>query len=64
MVLSVIKYRLIYNFLGESKSQSRISGSRVMAILLNKWISPIGKSGEASWWRVGWTNTPKWWIGA
>ena len=32
--------------------QNRITGSRVMLILLNGWIIPIGQSGEANWWRV------------
>ena len=29
--------------------QYRITVSRVTAILMNGWIFPIGKSGEASW---------------
>ena len=33
-------------------NQNGITGSRVKAILLNGWVSPIGKSGEASRWRV------------
>ena len=32
--------------------QNRITGSTVTAILLNEWIFPIGKSGEASQWRA------------
>ena len=32
--------------------QNCITGSRVMAILLNGIIFPIGQSGEASRWRV------------
>ena len=30
----------------------RITGSEVTAILLNRWIFPIGQTGEASRWRV------------
>ena len=29
-----------------------LTGSRVTAVLLNKWIFPIGQSIEASRWRV------------
>ena len=50
MVLSILQFFLeILNLKGH---QNRITGSRVTAILLNWWISPIGQSGEASRWRV------------
>ena len=32
--------------------QYRITGSRVTAILLNRWIFCIGQSGKSSRWRV------------
>ena len=32
--------------------QNRINGSRVTVILLSEQIFPIGRSAEASWWRV------------
>ena len=34
------------------RHQNRITGSRVVAILLNGWIFSIGQIGEASRWRV------------
>ena len=45
-------YIFFYENLNFEGHQHRITGSRVMAILLNKWIFPIGQSVEASGWRV------------
>ena len=43
---------IILEILNPEGHQNCINGSSVTAILLNECIFPIGKSGEASRWRV------------
>ena len=46
------KITIMWVILNLEGHQNRITCSRITAILLKKWIFPIGQSAEASRWRV------------